>query len=89
MRKPTFCFPTWSDMNQAIRHKPGYTATELAISNLESRGMCADQLPGYCEADLRLCLYAKCLFSHDAALLQRHYIKPTRDEWTFPSLSFG
>ena len=63
-RKPVF------GVSDQVRHMPGCTVTEdgwkLEISDLESRGivqlyyLCnenkgADQLRGYCEADLRLC----------------------------------
>ena len=50
-------------VSDVVRHKPGCTATEdgerLEISDLERRGSenkGADQLHGYSEADLRLCV---------------------------------
>ena len=64
MRKPTFWFPTWSDINGAVQ--PQKTARGLKFRIYEVYGLhylCsenkgADQLRGYREADLRLC------FSH-------------------------
>ena len=61
MRKPTFWFPTRSDTNQAVQLQKMargskfriYVVEELYYPCSENKG--ADQLCGYCEADLRLC----------------------------------
>ena len=61
MRKPVFGFPTRSDTNQAVQ--PQKLARDLKFRIKEVEGLyypCsenkgADQLPGYREADLRLC----------------------------------
>ena len=81
MRKPTFWFLTWSDINQAVQLQR--MARGLKIRILKEEGfyyLCsenegADQPCGYREADLRLCLrickhagfLMTCWFSHDAA----------------------
>ena len=53
---------------------------ELHNPCCENKG--ADQLRGYCEADLRLCFeYAKSQFSHDVAQIIRinvHYLHVTK-----------
>ena len=61
MRKPSFWFLTWSDINQAVR--PHNMARGLKFHIQEEDELCyqysenkgADQLRGYREADLRLC----------------------------------
>ena len=61
MRKPTFWFPTWSDTNQAVQLQKTALGLNFRIKKVE--GLCylcsenksADQLRGYCEADLGLC----------------------------------
>ena len=61
MRKPTFWFLTWSDINQAVQLLK--TARGMKFRNKKVKGfhyLCsenkgADQLRGYREADLRLC----------------------------------
>ena len=61
MRKPTFWFLTRSDANRAVQSQK--TARGLKFQILEEEGLfylCSenkgtDQLPGYREADLRLC----------------------------------
>ena len=47
-----------------------YAAKTKALISFAVTNKGADQLRGYREADLRLCLaYAKCCFSHDSAHL--------------------
>ena len=61
MRKPTFWFPTWSDTNQAVQSRKMARDLNFRIYEVEglyypcSENKGADQLRGYCEADLRLC----------------------------------
>ena len=63
MRKPTFWFRTWSDTNQAVQSQKIATGLKFRIQKVgglyylcsENKG--ADQLCGYCEADLRLCFH--------------------------------
>ena len=61
MRKPTFWFPTWSDTNQAVQLQKMARGLKFRIKEVEelyylcSENKGADQLCGYCEADLRLC----------------------------------
>ena len=61
MRKPTFWFPTWSDTNQAVQLQKKARGLKFQIWKVEelyylcSENKGADQLRGYCEADLRLC----------------------------------
>ena len=74
MRKPTFWFLTWSDTNQAVELQKMARGLKFRLKKVEelyylcSENKGADQLRGYREADLRLCLrICKCWFSHDAA----------------------
>ena len=59
VRKPTFLFPTRSDTNRAVHRKKMDRALKFRIKKIEgfycSENKGADQLRGYCEADLRLC----------------------------------
>ena len=61
MRKPTFWFLTWSDTNQAVQPQKMSRGLKFWIEEVEglyypsSENKGADQLCGYCEADLRLC----------------------------------
>ena len=61
MRKPTFWFPTWSDTNQAVQSHKMARSLKFRIKKVEglyylcSENKGPDQLPGYHEADLRLC----------------------------------
>ena len=61
VRKPTFWFPTWSDTNQAVQLQKMARGLKFRINKVEglyylcSENKDADQLRGYCEADLRLC----------------------------------
>ena len=60
MRKPTFWFPTWSDINQAVQLQKMARGLKFRIWKVEelsypcSDNKGADQLHGYCNADLRL-----------------------------------
>ena len=54
-----------SDTNLNFRFKK----KEEGLYYPYSKNKGADQLRDYYEADLRLCAYAKCWFSHDAAPL--------------------
>ena len=62
MRKPTFWFPTWSDTNQAVQLKEMARDLKVWIKEVEelfypsSENKGADQLCGYHEADLHLCV---------------------------------
>ena len=74
MRKPTFWFPTRSDTNQAVQLQKMARGLKFRIRKVEglyypcSENKGADQLRGYREADLRLCIgICKMLVSHDAA----------------------
>ena len=66
MRKSTFWFPTWSNTNQAVQLQKTARGLKFRIKKVEglyhlhvcSENEAADQLRGFCEADLRL------LFSH-------------------------
>ena len=75
-------FPTWFDTNQAVQLQKLARGLKFRILKVEgsyylcSENKGADQLRGYREADLRLCLYAKCWFSHDAA----HLVLPQMGE---------
>ena len=61
MRKPTFWFPTWSNINQAVQLQKMARGLTFRTSKVEglyyisSENEGADQLRGYREADLRLC----------------------------------
>ena len=61
MRKQTFWFPTWSDINQAVQLQKMARGLKFRIKKVEgldylcSENKGADQLRGYREADLRLC----------------------------------
>ena len=61
MRKPTFWFPTWSDINQTVQLQKLARGLKFRIKEVEglyylcSENKGADQLRSYCEADLRLC----------------------------------
>ena len=61
MRKPTFWFPTRSDINQAVQLQKMDRGLKFQIEKVEglyylcSENKDADQLRGYREADLRLC----------------------------------
>ena len=61
MRKPTFWFPTLYDTNQAVQLQKMAKSLKFRIKKVEglnylcSENKGADQLRGYCEADLRLC----------------------------------
>ena len=61
MRKTTFCFPTWSNTNQAVQLQKMARGLKFRIKIEEglyypcSENKGADQLRGYREADLRLC----------------------------------
>ena len=71
VRKPTFCFPTWSDTNQAVQLPKMARGSKFGIKEVEglyypgSKNKGADQLRGYREADLRLCfrIYKMLVFS--------------------------
>ena len=75
MRKPTFCFPTWSDTNQTVQLQKMARGLKFRIYEVEGLYYpCSENK--YREADLRLCFrickmlvfaYVKCWFSHDAA----------------------
>ena len=78
MRKPTFWFPIWSDINQAVQPQKMARGLKFRIKKEEgSHYLCsenkgADQLRGVtakliCVFDFA---YAKCWFSHDAAQFQ-------------------
>ena len=74
MRKPMFWYPTWSDTNQAVQLQKMARGLKFRIWKVEgfyylfSENKGADQLRGYCKADLRLCFHIhKCWFSHDVA----------------------
>ena len=62
MRKPVSGFPTRSDTNRAVQSHKMARALKFRIQEVEglynlcSENKGADQLRGYCEADLRLCL---------------------------------
>ena len=62
MRKPTFWFQTCSDTNQAVQLQKMARGLKFRIKDEEglyypcSENKGADQLRGYREADLRLCL---------------------------------
>ena len=61
MRNPTFWFPTWSDINQAVQLQKVARGLKFQIKEEEglyypcSENKGADQLRGYRVADLRLC----------------------------------
>ena len=63
VRKPAFLFATRSDTNRAVQRKKIERDLKFRIKNVEgfyymhpcSDNKGADQLRGYCEADLRLC----------------------------------
>ena len=61
MRKPTMCFLTRSDTNQAVQAMKMARGLKFCILEVEvlyypsSENKGADQLRGYREADLRLC----------------------------------
>ena len=61
MRKPTFLFSTWSNINQAVQIHKMARVLEFWIYEVEglyylcSENKGADQLRGYRIADLRLC----------------------------------
>ena len=61
MRKPTFCFLTCSDTNQAVQLQKMARGLKFRIKEGEvlfypcSENKGADQLRGHREADLRLC----------------------------------
>ena len=61
VRKQTFWFPTWSDTNQAVQLQNIDRGLKFRVKKAEglyflcSKNKGADQLPGYSEADLRLC----------------------------------
>ena len=61
MRKPTFWFLTWSDINQAVQQQKMARGLQFWIKKVEglyylsSENKGADQLRGYLEADLHLC----------------------------------
>ena len=77
VRKPTFLFQTRSDTNRAMQRKKMDRALKFRIKKVEgfyymypcSENKGADQLRGYCEADLRLCfrICKMLVFSHDVA----------------------
>ena len=75
-RTPIFGF------SDQVQNKPGCTATEDEIFDLERRGMALfhdvakTKVPGYRAADLRLCFRnMQKQFSHDAAhMLQRFFM---------------
>ena len=56
-----FCFPTWSDTNQAVQLQKMARGLKFQIKKVDglyylcSENKGADQLCSYCEADLRLC----------------------------------
>ena len=62
MRKPTFWLPTWSDTYQAVQLQKMARGLKFWIQKAEglyylcSENKDADQLCGYREADLRLCI---------------------------------
>ena len=61
MRKPSSGFPTRSDTNQSVQSQKMVRAMEFRIYEVEglyypySENKGADQLRGYCKADLHLC----------------------------------
>ena len=61
MRKPIFCFPTYSDTNQAVQLQKIARGMKFWIMKVEgsyylgSENKGANQLRGHREADLRLC----------------------------------
>ena len=59
MRKPTFWFPTWSDINKAVQLQKMARGLKLVEGSyyLCSENKGTDQLHGYHEADLRLCFH--------------------------------
>ena len=77
MRKSTFWFPFWSDTNKAVQPQKMARCLKFRIKKVEglyylcSENKDADQLRGYREADLRLCvricnmLVFSIMFSHD------------------------
>ena len=76
MRKQTMLIPNRSDTNRAVQAQKmarGWKFRTWKVDEFHypcSKNKCADQLRSYCKADLRYCIctvYAKCLFSHDAA----------------------
>ena len=60
VRKPVF--PTWSIINRAVQSPKMARGLKFRIKEVEglyypySENKGADQLRGYCQADLRLCL---------------------------------
>ena len=62
MRTPTFWFPIWSDTNQAVQSQKLARGLKFRIKEVEglyypcSENKGADQLRGYREADLHLCV---------------------------------
>ena len=71
MRKPMLKFPTKSDTNQAVQLQKMARGLKFQTSKVEglyylySENKGADQLRGYCEADLRLyfCICRTLVFS--------------------------
>ena len=72
MRKLTFCFPTWSDTNQAVQLQKmgrglkfrGWKVEELYYLLSEKKG--TDQLHGYPKLIwVFVFAYEKCWISHD------------------------
>ena len=61
MRKSTFWFPIWSDINQSVQPQKMDRGLKFRIEEVEglyypcSENKGADQLRGYRKADLRLC----------------------------------
>ena len=86
MRKPTFWFPTRSDINQAVQLQKMARGLKFWIKKLEvllylcSENKGADQLRGYREADLRLCfrickepVFSRCGSYHLSHQFHVHY----------------
>ena len=83
MRKPTFWFPTWSNINQAVQLQKMARGLKFRIWKVEglyylcSENKDADQLRGLREADLRLCfrICKKPVFSRRGSFNGKSFIQ--------------
>ena len=83
MRKPVFGFPSRSDTNRAVQPLKMASGLKFRILKVEglhylcSENKGADQLRGYCEADLRLCFRTcrKSVFSRRGSYITEVLVK--------------
>ena len=79
MRKPTFWFPTWSDIKQTAQLQKMAGDLEFRIEKVEGLYYLCSENKGAKLSPVFVFAYAKCWFSHDVAQINMrslHRIRP-------------